>query len=108
MSSELSQNGTEGDMPSDLPQGNMPDVPTNENNSDGTQSGIPQGGWNFGERQDGDNMKNPNGNMPGQENVSQAAAAGTPISAETLILLGVSVIVLLAGCAVAICYKRRG
>ena len=48
------------------------------------------------------------GNMPEQENVSQAADAGTPISAETLILLGVSAIILLVGCVVAICYKRRG
>ena len=67
-----------------------------------------EGGWNFGERQGGGNMRNLQGNMSGQENASQAAAAGTPISAETLILLGVSVIVLLVGCAVAICYKRRG
>ncbi len=48
------------------------------------------------------------GNMLGQGNVPQAAAAGTSISAETLILLGVSVIVLLAGCIAALCYKRKG
>ncbi len=105
---ELPQNGAEGDMPSGLPQGNMPDVPTNGDDSDGTQSGIPQGGWDFGGRQGGGIMRNPNGNMPGQGNVSQAAAAGTPISAETLILLGVSAVVLLAGCVIAMCYKRRG
>lgn len=68
----------------------------------------PQGGWNFGERQGGGNMRNPNGTMPAQENASQATAAGTSISAETLILLGISALVLLAGCVVAACYKRRG
>ena len=104
---ELPQNGAEGDMPSGLPQGNMPDVPTNGDDSDGTQSGIPQGGWDFGGCQGGGIMRTPNGNMPGQGNVSQAVAAGTPISAETLILLGISVIVLLAGCVVAKRYKRR-
>lgn len=105
---ELPQSGAEGDMPSDLPQGNMPDVPTNGENGDGTQSGIPQGGWAFGERQGGGNMRNPNAAMPGQENASQAADTGTPITAEELILLGISAIVLLAGCVIAACYKRRG
>ena len=104
----LPQNGAEGDMPFDLPQGNMTDFPTNGDNSDGTQSGIPQDGWNFGGRMGGGNMRTPTGNMPWQENASQAADAGIPISAETLLLLGISAIVLLAGCIVAACYKRRG
>ena len=94
--------------PPDMPQGNTPDVPTTGDTIDGTQSGIPQGGWDFGGRQGGGIMRDTNGNMPGQGNVSQAADAGTPISAETLILLGISAIVLFAGCVVAQRYKRRG
>ncbi len=50
----------------------------------------------------------PQGNMPGQEDALQAADTGTSISPEALILLGVSVIVLLSGCVIAGCYKRRG
>lgn len=105
---DLPQNGAAGDSPFDLPQGNMPDASQNGDADDGTQFGIPQGGWNFGGRMDGGNMRTPTGNMPWQENASQAADAGTPISAETLLLLGISAIVLLAGCIVAACYKRRG
>ncbi len=87
---------------------------SSDQQSGNTPSGFPENGVADGmqppEMPNGaeGNMGNPNGNMPGQENVSQAADAGTPISAETLILLGVSAIVLLAGCVVAICYKRRG
>ncbi len=105
---DMLQNGTDGDMPSNLPQGNMPDIPTNEDTSEGTQSGIPQqqGGRKFGGRQ-GNGMRNPNGDMPEQENASQAVNAGTSISTETLILLGISAVVLLAGCVIAICYKKR-
>lgn len=105
---ELPQSGAEGDMPSGLPQGNMPDIPASGESSDGTQPGIPQGGWSFGGRPGGGNMRNPNGNMPGQEDPSQAADAGTPVSAEELLLLGVSAVVLLAGCVIAARYKRRG
>ena len=86
----------------------MPDLPTNGDNGDGTQSGIPQDGWNFGGRVGGGNMRTPTGNMPWQENPSQAVDAGTPISAETIVLLCASAIVLVIGCAVAARYKRRG
>ena len=48
------------------------------------------------------------GNMAERENALQTADAGASISSEALILLGASVVVLLFGCVIAGCYKRRG
>lgn len=97
--------GKNGGTFPDLPEGGMPGF---SQDGDTSQPDITPGGGLFGGRQGGGNMRNPTGTMPGQENLSQAADPGTPISAESLILLAVSAIVLLAGCAIAACYKRRG
>ncbi len=75
---------------------------------DRSQSGIPQDGRFFGGRQDGGNMRDPTGNMPGQAAASQPTDTPAPISAEALVLLGVSVLALLLGCVIAFFYKRRG
>ena len=48
------------------------------------------------------------GNMAERENALQTADAGASISSEALILLCISVAVLLFGCVIAGCYKRRG
>lgn len=48
------------------------------------------------------------GNMAERENALQTADAGASISPEALILLGISAVVLLFGCVIAGCYKRRG
>ena len=107
---DSTQGGTTGDdTQSNAPQG--------EANSDGTPPTNPQDGMNgggmwpdmsqrngdFGERFGWDM-----GNMQNQGNTSQATDTGVPISGETLILLSISTLVLLAGCAVAALYKRRG
>ncbi len=105
---DLPQNGAEGDIPSDLPQENMPDSSQNGDSSNGAQPGFPQGGGNFGERPNGGNMQNPNGNIEEQENAAQPANTGTPISSEQFLLLGISSAVLLCGCMIAFLYKRRG
>ena len=101
-------NGAEGGTtPPDLPQGNSSNSSQNSDAVVGARPGIPQGGGNFGERQNGGNKQNPNGTMGGQENASQSAGTGTPISAEQLLLLGISSAVLLCGCMIAFFYKRR-
>ena len=106
--------GTGGEMPggggapADMPQGGIPDFSQSGDNGGTPQSDLPQGGWDFGGRQGGGNMRNPNGVMPGQENAPQTAETGTPVTAEELILTGVSAVALLIGCAVAAGYKRRG
>lgn len=104
----MTQNGAEGGIQSDLPQENMSDLPQNEDNSNGMQYNSPQNGRNFNGRQDGDNMRAPNGKMPGQDNTSQPKVSETQISMKAIVLLIISAIVLLAGCIVAACYKRRG
>ncbi len=101
MPSGLEGGMTPPDMPSGLEEGmTPPNMPQDGDNS----------GWSFGERRDGGNMnmRNQNGNMPWQETASQTVDTGTPVSAEAVLLLGVSVIVLLSGCVIAACYKRRG
>ncbi len=105
---EMANGTTEGIQPPEPPQGDMPELPTNGDSSDGVQPRLPQGGRNFGDRPDAGNMREFNGNWPGQADMAQPAAAGTPLSAEELLLLGVSAAVLLAGCVIAACYKRRG
>ena len=101
--SESPQNGallSSGDaVPPDLQNGDA---------GDRSQSGIPQDGRLFGGRQDGGNMRNPTGAMPGQAAASQPTDTPAPISTEALALLGISALVLLLGCAIALFYKRRG
>lgn len=77
-------------------------------NSEGMQNNSPQEGRDFGGRPDGGNMRVPNGKMQGQDNTSQQEVSGTHISEEAVVFLIISFIVLLAGCIVAACYKRRG
>lgn len=100
---DLTQSGTEDG----LPQGNIPDLSQNGDDRAGMQSALPQGGRDFGGRRDGGTMQGPNGGIGVPGDPAQAAA-GTPISAETLLLLGASAIALLAGYIIAACYKRRG
>lgn len=97
----------DGTLP-ELPESGMPDFSQNEDNSDTPQSGITPGSGIFGGRQNGGTMRGPNWNTQGQDSVSQPSGEETHISAESLVLLAVSVIALLIGCAVAACYKRRG
>ena len=101
MPSGLEEGKTPSDMPSGLEEGMTP--PDMQQDGDNN-------GWSFGERRDGGNMnmRNPNGNMPWQETAYQTVDTGTLVSAEALLLLGISVIVLLSGCVIAVCYKRRG
>lgn len=110
-----SQNGNAvGDTaPSDAQNGNTPpSLPENgaaggmqppdmqDGANGGTPPDFPQGKGNFDGRF-GENMQN-------QGNTSQVTDAGVPISGETLILLGISALVLLMGCVIAMLYKRRG
>ena len=94
-------NGEAGGMrPSEEPNGleggvTPPDMPNG-------------GGWNFGGRQDGDNERDLNWNAQGREDASRIEDAGTPIPAETLLLLCASAVVLVTGCVVAARYRRRG
>ena len=109
---------SEDETPSDLPRGGKtggtwPEIPEGglpgfSQNGDDAQPDLTPGNGMFGGRQNGGNIRNPTGTMPGQGNPSQTADAGTPVSTETLILLAVSAVVLLAGCVIAACYKRRG
>ncbi len=101
-------NGADGNTtPPDLPQENMPDSSQNGDADDGTQPGFPQNGGVFGERINGGNTQNQNGNIGRQENATQPANTGTPISSEQLLLLGISSAALLCGCIIAFLYKRR-
>ncbi len=97
----------DGTLP-ELPAGGMPDFSQNGDNSDTPQSNLTPGSGIFGGRQNGGTMRGPNWNTQGQDSVSQPSGAETQISAESLILLAVSVIALLIGCLIAACYKRRG
>ncbi len=85
--SDLPQNGAGGDIPSDLPQNGVEgDIP-----SDLPQENMPD----FSQNGDSNNGVQP-------ENTE------TSISSEQLLLLGISSVVLLCGCMIALLYKRRG
>lgn len=103
----LPQDAAQSGASSDLPQGDMPD-PSQNGGSDETQPNFPQNGGVFGERPNGGNMQNPNGNAQGQENAAQATETGSPVSSEQLLPVGTSAAVLLCGCMIAFFYKRRG
>ena len=106
--SDFPWSGRDGGTLPEFPEGGMPDFSQNGDNSDTPQSGITPGSGIFGGRQNGGTMRGPNWNTQGQDSVSQPAGEETHISAESLILLAVSAVVLLIGCALAACYKRRG
>lgn len=106
--SDFPWGGRDGGTLPELPEGGMPDFPQSGDNSDTPQSNLTPGNGTFGGRQDGGTMRGPNWNTQGQGSGSQPTGSETQISAESLILLAVSVIALLIGCAVAACYKRRG
>ena len=97
----------DGTLP-ELPESGMPDFSQNEDNSDTPQSNLTPGSGIFGGRQNGGTMRGPNWNTQGQDSVSQPSGSETHISAQSLVLLAVSAVVLLIGCADAACYKRRG
>ncbi len=107
-SSDFPRSGRNNGTLPEFPEGGMPGFSQNEDNSNTPQSGITPGSGIFGGHQNGGTMRGPNWNTQGQDSGSQPSAAETQISAESLVLLAVSAIALLIGCAVAARYKRRG
>ena len=95
----IQSNATQGEANSD---GTPPTNPQDGMNGGGMRSDTSQGIGNFDGRFGG-NM----GDTQNQGNASQMANIGTPISAETIILLGISSVILLCGCMIAFLYKRR-
>lgn len=88
-------------QPPELPDGEIggtiPDFSQNDGNHGGFNGGVTQ-------------KPNDKGNMdeiPGESANGQAVAAGGSLSANELILLGVSAGVLVLGCVIAFIYRRR-
>ncbi len=104
---ETAPGGTEEGLPPDPTQEDPTEPSENEPPSDGDQPGaLPrEGSW--ADRRGGA-MQGPMGDLGQPENTADPTDAGTPVTAAQLLLLGVSALVLLAGCGIAAGYHRRG
>lgn len=85
-----------------------PELP-GEADGDGAQPAAPPDSENFGGQPDG-SMKMPGGrnrgDMPGD--VPQTAGQEFSVSKENILLLGISAVVLLAGCTIAFFFRPKG
>lgn len=95
---QLPQNGETGDLPA---------LPQDGSGEEATQSDPAFGGDMLNGRPDR-GQRDPQAAAQTGQTASQSTGGATPLSGEELLLLGVSVVVLLAGCLVAALYKRRG
>ncbi len=107
---QLPQNGKAGDLPT-LPQegtgGELPALPQDGSGEEATQSDPAFGGGMLTGRPDR-GQRDPQATAQTGQTASQSTGGATPLSGEELLPLGISIVVLLAGCLVAALYKRRG
>lgn len=99
----------DGMMPGNDEQ--MPEIPDGTNNGD-THPDFSQEKGNWGGRSNDNEMQRPEndgnmGNTAGENTAPEGSNEDDSFSVENIILLGVSGIILILGCAVAFVFKRR-
>lgn len=114
MPEDADAGGTAPDLPQGGSDGEAPELPqddTGDANNATPQPDASQGDQAFPDRFDRGNMQQGDRNMWNMQNQGGNGQTGTDsvsVSPESILMVGVSALVLLIGCLVALLYKRRG